>query len=193
MSIASLTFLNGSQELGDRDRPFDLDGDGDEEFAVPAPGQSSDTGYVYVVPGSTLRQSYNIYDDFRHLVALCALGRDFLGALVSNTGSELDSVINAGDINGDGYDDPRLGRGYRTENLQTTGAAFLVYLGPNFLGDLWDASGTAIDPVYLAAYTSTGSMGARFEGVSQFEEMGQVISAAGDMNDDGYDDLPSCP
>jgi hypothetical protein len=84
-------------------------------------------------------------------------------------GSELGySVDSAGDVNGDGYDDVLIGVPRYDDGVYREGAAF-VYHG--------SAEGLALEPDWVAGSTQTA---ARF---------GNSVSSAGDVNDDGYDDM----
>ena len=79
------------------------------------------------------------------------------------------SVSGAGDVNGDGYDDVLIGcSGYDTANTNA-GKAYIYFGGPSGLGAIedWSASGT-------------DTPGLRF---------GYSGASAGDVNDDGYDDV----
>ena len=74
------------------------------------------------------------------------------------------SVSGAGDVNNDGYDDVVVGAPYYNGSL---GAAY-VYLG-----------GTSMDSTPDTVFT----------GGESYENLGSSVSAAGDVNNDGYDDI----
>ncbi len=78
------------------------------------------------------------------------------------------SIATAGDVNGDGYDDILVGAGMFSGSYTNEGAAFL-YLG--------SASGLNAKP----AWQITGGQNAA--------TLGQSVATAGDINDDGYDDI----
>ncbi len=80
------------------------------------------------------------------------------------------SVKTAGDINNDGYEDIIVG----ASNL---GAAYVIYGGPT-LPDI-DLNLTTLDPA------TTGFM---IRGKSG-ESLGSAVSIAGDINNDGFDDI----
>ena len=95
-------------------------------------------------------------------------GLDFTGTTVSS----------AGDINGDGFDDIIIGSPSAAPNdTYSHGSVRVVFgkaggFGANFdLGSL------------------DGTNGFRLDGESQFDYAGRAVSAAGDINGDGYDDL----
>ncbi len=78
------------------------------------------------------------------------------------------SVAFAGDLNGDGYDDLAIGAPYFDDGYDDRGELFLFYGS--------------------AAGTST-SFDARIAGPSEGALLGEVVGPAGDVNNDGYDDL----
>jgi hypothetical protein len=78
------------------------------------------------------------------------------------------SVASAGDVNGDGYDDVIVGADRYDDGETNEGRAFL-YLG--------SASGLSATP----SWTADGNNWDAFFGIS--------VASAGDVNDDGYDDV----
>ncbi len=87
------------------------------------------------------------------------------------------SVSSAGDVNGDGYDDVVAGAPLEAAG---DGRVYVWYGGPSGLG----ASGTTATADF--SYTS-----------SSFKSLGASVAPAGDVNQDGYDDIvvgaPGCP
>lgn len=78
------------------------------------------------------------------------------------------SVANAGDVNGDGFDDMLLGAPGYDNGQSNEGAAFLFLghgAGPSILPDWWAESNQAS------------------------AEFGRSVAGAGDVNGDGYDDV----
>lgn len=88
----------------------------------------------------------------------------------------LDSVSSVGDINGDGFDDLIVGAPDSVSGLGS-GAAYVVF----------GHAGGFTSTINLA--TLNGTNGFRLDGVSEQDFAGSAVSAAGDVNGDGYDDL----
>jgi hypothetical protein len=78
------------------------------------------------------------------------------------------SLGSAGDINGDGYDDILVGAPHFDGDFDQEGAAYL------FLGS---SSGLSTTPDWQIRGNQTGS------------ELGSAVAGAGDVNDDGHDDI----
>lgn len=77
------------------------------------------------------------------------------------------SVSGAGDMNGDGYDDVVVGA-YSSDAATTDGGRIYIYFG----GSPMDSTADVI-----------------FSGVNFTGQLGRSVSAAGDINGDGYDDI----
>jgi hypothetical protein len=92
--------------------------------------------------------------------------------VIKPTGSANDwlgrSVASAGDFNGDGYGDIIVGRGYTSNGTQ--GGAALIYFGGPKMDDVADLT-------------------LRGEVPANNENFGWAVAGAGDVNNDGYDDV----
>ena len=110
-----------------------------------------------------------------------------LGALNGSDGTRLDgaaandragsAVSEAGDVNGDGFDDLIVSAPYADANGSDFGAAYVLF---------GDEGGFAAD---LDLTTLTGSTGFRLTGAAAIDQAGKAVSGAGDVNGDGFDDL----
>ncbi|MDB4044489.1 FG-GAP-like repeat-containing protein, partial [Emcibacteraceae bacterium] len=87
------------------------------------------------------------------------------------------SVSSAGDINGDGYDDLIIGAPYADANGSMRGSSYVVFGSGNAFASTVNLS------------TLDGTNGFRLDGVANIDVSGYIVSSAGDVNGDGYDDL----
>lgn len=91
-------------------------------------------------------------------------------------GSEGVSVSNAGDINGDGFDDVIIGSPHSDLNGKDSGSSYLVF-----------GKSTAFDAIMDLSQLN-GSDGFRLDG-DKGDYSGISVSSAGDINGDGLDDV----
>jgi hypothetical protein len=156
----------------------DVNGDGYDDVLVGSPDAGHDgivmAGEVSVVFGKADWSATAVVD---------------LGALNGHDGFRLDgtaggdnagrAVAGAGDVNGDGYDDVILGA-YRANpgGVVDAGAAYVVFGKAD-----WSATSR------LRLGQLSGGSGFRLEGIGDEDQAGSVVAGAGDVNDDGYDDV----
>ena len=151
----------------------DINGDGYADLVIGASGASANgnaqSGAIYVVFGKPA--------DFTNVELSTLSGSDgfrIFGAAAYDYAGY--SVSNAGDVNGDGFGDLIIGAPYASTNNGGSGAAYVVF---------GSAPGTAHD----VSLSNLGSDGFRIMGVAEGDNAGYSVSAAGDVNGDGYGDL----
>jgi hypothetical protein len=151
----------------------DFNGDGFDDLIVGAPGNDNGGDYAgaaYVVFGSATPP------------ASVDLGAIPAGAGFKITGENAGnragtSVSSAGDVNGDGFDDLIVGAPYYDGGGTDAGAAYVVF------GSATPPSSVNLDAI------AAGNGGFRVIGENALDIAGFSVSAAGDIDDDGFDDL----
>jgi hypothetical protein len=138
----------------------DLNRDGFDDIMVSA--DSGATNYVI----------YGHAGGFPAAVDLSTLDESKGFAITGSSGGEAQA---AGDINGDGYIDLLIGSVF--DGTAQQGGVYVVYGSAGGFGNTIDVS--KID----------GLNGFTIAGTQDFERVGQAVSAAGDVNGDGFDDI----
>jgi len=185
LSLAAINGENGFvlRGLGSMDRTGqsvsgtgDVNGDGIDDIIVAAPfadpGGLSGAGTSYVIFGS----AGGFPQDFNLATLDGNNGFAIHGAGVSDQ-SGFD-VSAAGDVNGDGFDDVIIGaRIADTDGNIEAGKSYIVF-----------GSGAGF-PANLNLSNLDGSNGFVVNGIAANDHAGSAVSAAGDINGDGYDDI----
>lgn len=147
----------------------DVNGDGHDDLIIGAPGRARVDGNPLSL--ETARgAAYLTYGPVRTNLKLKLLTSanhiksDQVGAMAGY------SVSGGGDINGDGFGDLIVGAPNEGEEDQRRGAVYVVY-------------GPAPDTLNLQAAD------ARLSGDSPGDQLGLSVAMAGDVNNDGFDDL----
>jgi len=154
----------------------DINKDGYDDIIIGPYAKNSNQGAVYVIYGGPT-SSFSNLDLGSTTLDPATTGFKITG---SKTGDALGfGVSTAGDINKDGYDDIIVGAyGYSAG----MGRAYVIYGGPkSSMSNIdFSLSTTTLDPV-TTGFTITGNAAGDYLGV--------WVSTAGDINNDGYDDI----
>ncbi|MGK2925548.1 MAG: beta strand repeat-containing protein [Lysobacterales bacterium] len=178
LSVSSLTGSNGFTILGavnyaDTGATVsgagDFNGDGIDDLVIGAPFTENGSAYVVFGNAGAWGGAVNLSD----LNGSNGIRID--GAELAETLGQ--SVSRAGDVNGDGIDDVIVGAILAGAEGDYAGAAYVVFGSDSGLAHPMDVS--ALD----------GSNGFALVGVTHGDFTGFSVSAAGDVNGDGIDDL----
>jgi hypothetical protein len=154
----------------------DINGDGIDDLIIGAyladPNGNVDAGQSYVVFGS----STGFTPSF-DLSGLDGTNGFRINGIAANDFSGF-SVSNAGDINGDGIDDLIIGAYLANPSGNVDAGQSYVVFGRN--------TGFAAD---LNLSSLNGTNGFRINGILSGDNSGISVSSAGDINNDGIDDL----
>ncbi|MCW2403711.1 hypothetical protein M2336_000340 [Sphingobium sp. B1D7B] len=151
----------------------DVNGDDYADFVVSVGGANQTASKSYVVFGGP----NNIYGSVIDSIYNVATGTAGFAILASSASDYLANAVSAGDVNGDGLGDLIVGA-TGVDNVGTiAGAAYVVY------------GKTSGATVALSSLSTAVSAGFQLLGGTANEQAGFSVSAAGDINGDGYADL----
>ncbi len=183
MNLASLNGNDG----------FRLDGaaqNDDSGVSVSGAGDVNGDGFDDVIVGAAGADPHGEGSGSSYVVFGRASGFDAsmnLASLNGNNGFRLDGVAegdllggvvsNAGDVNGDGFDDVIVSATGADPNGDNSGSSYVVFGRASG----FDAS--------MNLSSLDGSNGFRLDGAAKYDHSGQSVSGAGDVNGDGYDDV----
>jgi len=153
----------------------DIDGDGIDDLIVGAPLNGAigvDAGASYVIYGGQgLTGSVSLSD----VASGAVRGFRLTGEAASDNAGI--SVSRAGDVDGDGINDLIVGASGATAT-GTSGATYVIFGGQALTGS-----------ISLSQIGTASLRGFRLTGQAADDEAGRPVSAAGDLDGDGFDDL----
>jgi hypothetical protein len=161
----SITDLNIGDVLGTSvGKAGNINGDLYSDVIIGAPGANSGAGVSYVIYGG----SNLINIDVSSLTA----EQGFYVTGVNPRDQSALSVSGAGDVNGDGFDDIIIGA---PSGSNEVGAAYVIY------GKMHSTN--------ISLTLLTVEQGFSIIGTMTYGSLGYSVSGAGDINNDGYDDV----
>ena len=175
----------------------DMNGDGIGDLII---GNATPTGYsasvtAYVVFGTA--SGFGTTDPLSGIstVDVSTLGATNgftvigagTGPRTTGNGSQHYSVHAAADVNGDGFGDIVIGAPYAYTSNGQTGAAYVVFGHAGAFGTVDPVTQLSDGVVNLATLSPT--QGFEIIGAATGDRAGYSVSAAGDVNGDGYGDL----
>ncbi|MER0203235.1 MAG: hypothetical protein DU480_05125 [Nitrosomonas sp.] len=177
LDLASLNGSNGFQmngledgaQFGNGVSAGDINGDGINDLIVGSYYGGSGTSYVIFGKAS----------GFDAILDLSGLdGSNGFSVEGAAEGDEAGySIDNAGDVNGDGFDDVIIGARSAGIDGKASGVAYVVF-----------GKAAGFDAT-IQLSDLDGSNGFRLEGVADEDKAGRSVSTAGDFNGDGFDDV----
>ena len=198
LASTPLTGANGFTVIGETSSDWfgtsvssagDINGDGYDDVVIGAPyaPNGAGPGRAYVIFGAPTA-TFAALGGVRDLSTRPLTGSDGFTLSGINDYDFLGfSVSEAGDVNGDGYDDIIVGAIYAPYGAAPGGGpgqASVIFgaSGPTFAalpGGIWD----------LSTIPLTGSNGFTITGVRNGDAFGSSVSGAGDLDRDGYHDV----
>lgn len=158
----------------------DVNGDGIGDLIIGAEDSAAGgalSGAAYVVFGATGLEPENGIIDLDEIAG----GNGGFKIIGEAAGDQAGiSVASAGDVNGDGHADLLVGAFHHDGDATDSGAAYLIF---GAAGLSPDAGTINLDTI------AQGIGGFKFSGETSEDYLGRSVSAAGDVNGDGFDDL----
>ena len=150
----------------------DINKDGYDDIVIGAPNAGSDAGESYVVFG----KASGTYAASLELSALDGTNGFVINGIDTGDNSGI-AVSSAGDINGDTFDDIIIGAPFAGTS---TGESYVVF---------GKAAGYSASLELSSILSGDGTNGFVINGIDADDYSGNYVSSAGDINNDGYDEI----
>jgi len=179
--------VTGELDLSDANAKFIGENEGDDAGRTAgSAGDLDSDGYGDLFIGSYINENNGVNTGAAYLIlggtdsVIAAGPRELADADAKFIGEVEDdragySVSGAGDVNNDGYDDLIIGAYYQDSGGSNSGAAYLVLGGS--------------DSASVSGESGLADVDAKFIGENEDDSAGYSVSGAGDVNDDGFDDM----
>jgi len=165
----------------------DVDGDGDDDYAISAPGEG-DSGAVYVIPG--FFSQGGDFDLENPNISLISPNAQGVVRMTGDNGDGLSKLSYEGDYNGDGVNDLLIGAPGNSYSASNGGAVYSVYFGDLGWNSWWDPStGIPHADIDLSVEATNLNFVARVASNTENEGFGSSVSSVGSANGDSYDDF----
>lgn len=161
----------------------DLNGDGQEDLGIAAPGVNGGTGQIYLLSGNNPTKPLTPYNSSQasSYNALTQVSNLFVNGSIP--GSQTGMVLSTpGDINADGYQDFLV---TAAQAGNATGQSYLLFGGVNAL----NSNANSPNSFTLSPVATNNKTTFLMNGSQPFQLTGQAAIGVGDINNDSVDDL----
>ena len=170
----------------------DVDNDGYKDILIGASTAGSNAGYTYLIMGRSMANWDALTVDGTGLMDLATQTSRANKVVVFQGNADYAelAIASAGDVDNDGYKDILIGSTYDITTGSQDGAVYLIFGRPWSGGSKdWDDLAGVGGDVALLTKTTEANRLVMFTTRSAKGRLGSHVRAAGDLNDDGIDDI----
>ena len=165
----------------------DLDGDGDEEYAISAPGEEDGAGVVYVVPG--FYAVSGMFELNEPISDVSSLNANQAVRIVGAAGDGLQALSIDGDHNSDGFNDLLIGAPGHSLVEENAGAVYIMYFGIGGLTEWWNDKGDPRSDILLTDSVQSAKDTALIYSSTEDQGFGTHVNYLGDADGNMGDDI----